>query len=151
MKVSFANTIYDMMSTLLGVDARTLPKEVPMVELGGKTLRYALQTLGTEWGRTILFDGIWVEKTRRLIREIVGAGYDVVIDDLRFINEEAMLQEEGAKLILIDREGHDSGNTDGHASEGSYLHFHNDRTIINACSSSDEFVAEAKEELYSYL
>lgn len=150
-KISFADIIYKMLSTFLEKDARSLPKEEPMEELGGKTLRQALQTLGTEWGRQCLFDGIWVEKVRRQLRVLTEKGYNVILDDLRFPNEEQMLREEGAKIFRIDRDGHDSGNTDGHASEAGYQWFVPDRVIDNDFETVGDFIIEGKKLVYGYL
>ena len=36
-------------------------KEVPCELLGGKTPRHAMQTLGTEWGRDLISQNLWVK------------------------------------------------------------------------------------------
>lgn len=65
------------------------------------TPRLALQTLGTEWGRT-LYSDIWVDA---LIRKLVRAGGDWVVPDVRFKNEVSALRKAGAFLTRINRGG----------------------------------------------
>lgn len=71
----------------------------------GLTARYALQTLGTEWGRA-QDPNIWLlyadaDAIRRDIK-----GY-VIIPDCRFINEAQFLHSKKAPLIEINRPGYD--------------------------------------------
>ena len=103
------------------------------------TPRYALQKLGTEWGRGC-YDDIWVEYAVRVAKELLSgyhpegyATYDaksglehshaddpkyrgVVISDVRFRNEISGLKKAGAKLIRIKRPGHEQPKWD-HPSE----------------------------------
>lgn len=139
-KISFADPIYAMMSSLLRGDARALPKEEPLEALGGKTLRHALQTLGTEWGRAHIGDDIWVSAA---IRNIQDAGADVVIDDVRFLNEYEALLGVGAEFYKIHRVGHDSVSTDSHASEQAYSSFEVNEVIYNIGSSRRDFISHA--------
>lgn len=90
-------------------------KETPSAFLGGKTPRHAMQTLGTEWGRNMLSDTIWLDTwadmTRRLPAEIHG----IVVTDCRFANEAAFLQNRGAEVYVIKRPGYTTQAA--HASE----------------------------------
>lgn len=64
-------------------------KDEPNELLLGATPRLAMQTLGTEWGRTLIHPDLWahlaVEDARRLLNG--GGAFGVVLDDLRFENE----------------------------------------------------------------
>jgi hypothetical protein len=103
--VKFAGALKDMIRTLLsyqGVDADTIErmiegdlKEVPTRFLGGHTPRYAMQTLGTEWGRDKMGANFWVGTTKQKVRAVRSAGGKVVITDVRFLNEGVAVQEEG--------------------------------------------------------
>ena len=86
------------------------------------TPRYALQQIGSEWGRNC-YDPTWVEYLLKTVRRLEqgGAYYDsklglrytaevegvmeakknVVVSDLRFRNEIGRLRQEGAKIILL--------------------------------------------------
>lgn len=131
-RLSFANPIYRMMSALLGVDARTLPKEEPLEELCGRTLRAALQTLGTQWGRELVGKTIWLDALLRDIRQAEAEGAEgVVIDDLRFANEYHFLRDLGATIIRIDRPDAAKGTLHSHASESDWVDFHYDHRIHN--------------------
>jgi hypothetical protein len=80
-------------------------KEVPLDALGGHTPRYAMQTLGTEWGRNHMGQDFWVNMVRARIGN-APAGSKIVIDDVRFENEAALIRELGGKVIMITgREG----------------------------------------------
>ncbi len=68
-------------------------KEMPSEKLNGRTPRYAMQTLGTEWGRTHMGQDFWVnllvQKAHRM-----EFGTNIVIDDCRFPNEAVAIQRD---------------------------------------------------------
>ena len=76
-------------------------KEQPSHLLGGKTPRFAMQSLGTNWGRELIGDNIWVDTAIERCRRFVNA----VITDCRFPNEAAAIKLAGGKLIRITRPG----------------------------------------------
>jgi len=76
-------------------------KEVPTPLLGGKTPRHAMQTLGTEWGRALISDSIWVDATLRAALQVPL----VVIPDVRFPNEVKAIQDHGGLVVRITRAG----------------------------------------------
>jgi hypothetical protein len=59
------------------------------------TARHALQTLGTDWARACC-PNVWVERAMRTIRAIPG---DVVVPDMRFLNELDAVRAEGGVLV----------------------------------------------------
>jgi hypothetical protein len=80
-------------------------KEKPCVLLGGKTPRWAMQSLGTEWGRSLISDNLWVDILWCEIDRLRAANPDVriVIDDCRFPNEYKMVKMLGASVWSIRR------------------------------------------------
>lgn len=65
--------------------------------------RLVLQTLGTEWGRTV-YAPIWVEYGIHRAQKLLEAGVPlVVLEDCRFINEARATREAGGDVWLIDR------------------------------------------------
>lgn len=76
---------------------------------GGKTNRFAQQTIGTEWGRKIISQDIWVNCVGRQITEMYGqtvrtqSSLLVVIDDVRFPNEAQMVRDFGGELWTVRR------------------------------------------------
>lgn len=79
-------------------------KETPLIELGGKSPRHAMQTLGA-WGRNELTEDFWVDV------EFDAKGHlpKLLFDDLRHDNEEAaIIAAGGVVLHLVGRGGIDS-------------------------------------------
>jgi hypothetical protein len=114
-RVRFAGPLKDMLRAL-GLSERHIEgdlKEVPCELLGGKTPRQAMQSLGTEWGRDMVADDLWI----RAWADRLPVG-PVVAEDVRFPNEAAAIREKGGLLIRITGRG---GIAGGHASEANRL------------------------------
>lgn len=113
------------------------PRKVYGSDLVAENLspRYALQTLGTEWGRDC-YPNVWVDYALRKAKELDGAEgvhYDaktgifrcarpkiegVAISDVRFWNELESIKKAGGKVIRIRRGAAGLGGVEGlHASE----------------------------------
>ena len=97
-RVSFAEPLKKMLAVLVPADAA---KTDERPELCGKTVRFALQSLGTEWGRKMIGDTIWIDAMLHRLQ----AGECFVIDDVRFENEAQALQNQGATIIRVHRDG----------------------------------------------
>lgn len=89
-------------------------KETPNDALGGKTPRYAMQTLGTEWGRNCIIDDFWIRLWRRDVDAVLASGGRVVVDDCRFPNEAQAIRKLGGDIFKIEGRG---GIAGGHVSE----------------------------------
>jgi len=81
------------------------------------TARHMLQTLGTEYGRNCIHPHIWTMCAESRIRQFLGEGIPVVVDDCRFPNEAALIRRLGGELWRIERPSTERGTS--HASEGS--------------------------------
>lgn len=68
-----------------------------------KTVREYLQILGTEAGRNILGENVWVNAAGEKAQLILDQGYNVVITDVRFKNEELYIKNSGGILVGIKR------------------------------------------------
>lgn len=90
-------------------------KEQPCEYLGGKTPRYAMQTLGTEWGRDLIEPDLWTNAWKARVASEEGP---VVTDDVRFHNEVSVLIQTGGIAFLVERENNDRSPGD-HISEQS--------------------------------
>jgi hypothetical protein len=101
--LSFATPIKRMIEVLTPSMDKNERPEI----LCGKSIREAYQTLGTEWGRKMIHDNIWVEIGRRIItsRLLYNGNSGVVIDDLRFNNEAVCVKEMGGIIIEVQRPG----------------------------------------------
>ena len=114
--LSFATPIKQMLRTLVGHEYVFGDKKNEMTHLG-VTGRVLLQTLGTEWGREIIDQDIWVKAMKHILTDTMFDEYHpIVIDDLRFENEAKMVRELGGEVWEIDRKNFTPAN-DNHISE----------------------------------
>lgn len=114
--VKFAGPLKDMLRAI-GLSEDQIEgglKEEPCFWLQDRTPRYAMQTLGTEWGRNCMGDGFWVELWARRVNQITAGGNRVVVDDCRFPNEAAAVRELCGMIIKLEGRG---GIAGAHASE----------------------------------
>jgi hypothetical protein len=75
----------------------------PQSLLLGKSWRYAMQTLGTEW-RNLFGKNLWTRIFSEDVRAHYSAGIDrVVIDDMRFLHEVPAIREWGGIVVAIRR------------------------------------------------
>lgn len=114
-QIAFADPIYDAVSAITGLSRRQLAdrslKEQP-IEWLGRSPRELLQTLGTEWGRNIVHDEIWIRRAMKRASEARGL---VVITDVRFDNEADAIHRAGGDVWQVRRPG--AGIPGGHSSE----------------------------------
>lgn len=142
-ELAFADPIKDAIGAILQLDRRTLEywKRVddPVPPLH-KNMRYLLQTLGTDWGRCMVQDDIWLQVWRLRADNFasLNAGKKVLIvaPDVRFQNEVDLINTIGGVVIRVVRPGVEDAQAAGHASEeqalaGLYM------TIVNDGSLSE--------------
>jgi len=87
-QLSFAEPIREFIIKLCGfanLEELDLKKNEPQEILGGQTPRYAMQTLGTEWGRETINTKLWTSVVRDKI--VKNNLKKIVISDCRFDNE----------------------------------------------------------------
>jgi dephospho-CoA kinase len=87
----FSSSLKLMLSCGLGIPDEYIDgdkKNEPCEQLCGRTVRHAMITLGTEWGRNLIHEDIWVKALERQMCEHLREGRDkFVIDDVRFLSE----------------------------------------------------------------
>lgn len=113
---SFAGPIKEMLGCVIGARAMTNEKDSKPEELCGKSVRHALQTLGTEWGREMIGPDVWLRVCRSRWRSLRAHGDAVFVDDVRFANESEAIRDDGGFVIDVRRAGF-SASLDAHASE----------------------------------
>ena len=115
-RVKFAGPLKDMMRAIgLTEDhIEGVLKELPTPLLAGKTPRWAMQTLGTEWGRDIIGSDFWTGLWHRTVSDVLDHGGRVVTDDCRFANEAKVVRGVGGHIVRLEGRGGISG---GHSSE----------------------------------
>jgi dephospho-CoA kinase len=127
-RYSFADPIRSMLRGI-GIDMNDpewiANKEKPIPGLG-RSPRYLMQTLGTEWGRQLVNEDIW-----KIIAEInlLQTGSGMIISDVRFDNETAWVRSMGGIVIHIDRP--DAPVVEAHSSEAGVQRLARDIVIVN--------------------
>lgn len=129
--IGFADPMYAALSAMLGIPETTLraraTKELPTA--CGMSPRDLLRTLGTEWGRQLVREDLWVWRARQRIDEAAAAGHRVIaICDVRFPNEAEFVRGLGGEVWWIDRPTVMPGC---HASDRSLVAGDCDRVIVN--------------------
>jgi len=83
-------------------------------------VRTLLQRLGTEVGRNIIGETVWLDVAERRVKEWLADGHNVVITGIRFANEANMVRSHGGEVVWVERglapvNGHvsDHGLTEG--------------------------------------
>lgn len=125
--VKFAQGLKDMMRAL-GLNESEIEgvlKELPCDKLNGRTPRYAMQTLGTEWGRNHMGQDFWVNL---LVQKVHQMDCNVVIDDCRFPNEAVAVQRDlQGKVWRLVR----AASYGTHSSERDQAYITPDLTLMN--------------------
>ena len=140
-EVSFADPLYDMISTMTGYSVEQLKDrqfKEQVIPWLGKSPRQLLQTLGTDWGRDIVAKDVWRKIGARRIRGAQFLGVPcVVVPDVRFDDEADLIHDEfGGFIWEVTRPG--AQTCVGHVSESGLSRNRIDRTLVNA-GTLDEF------------
>lgn len=106
-------------------------KNMPLACLGGKTTRHAMQTLGTEWGRGMIYPKVWTDHWTARAKRVLADGLSVVEEGTRFPNEIEAVKALGGYVLFVDRPADDRGVSSDHVSELGNLKSLCHATIIN--------------------
>lgn len=82
------------------------------IPLFGRSVRYIMQTLGTEWGRELIHPDIWVKLAECVLFE---RGERIIISDVRFDNEADFIRNHGGVILHVTRDY--APKVEAHASE----------------------------------
>ncbi len=147
-RIRLAGILKDMLK-VLGLSDEQVDgslKETPCALLGGKTPRWAMQSLGTEWGRQLISESLWIDAWAAKVN---ACGQNVVVDDVRFPNEVDAIKRRGGYLVKITGRGVALA-TGGHASETMDLdvdeEIANDGSIEEMNALLDRLVERLKAE-----
>ena len=123
-RIAFADLMKEMLHVGLGIPREVLYGPAAIKEeidpRFGVSIRYMLQTIGTEWGRNLIHERIWIT---RMLDEILPAREGAegilrwVVSDVRQLNEAAALKAAGFTLVRIVRPDSSTGKHENHASE----------------------------------
>lgn len=131
-RIRFAGPLKGMLRSL-GLTDRHIEgdlKEVPCDLLCGKTPRWVMQRLGTEFGRDMVGEDLWANVwTESVLAALDQGARGAVAEDCRFVNEAAAVLRLGGQIWHVDRPGLTAG---AHISENAlsgyvpHLTIHND-------------------------
>jgi hypothetical protein len=101
-KYSFAQPIRDGLEAMFGIPQSdmfdTQLKNQPDYKYG-RSIRYLLQTCGTEFGRNMVDEDVWIKRGM----EICSSYERVVIADVRYENEAMAIRNAGGIIIEVIR------------------------------------------------
>lgn len=153
--IPLADPLYKGLSAMFGISEAELSdrgKKEQTVDWIGQSPRRLLQTLGTEWGRQVVGQDIWVKICLRRAAVSLGAGFArVVIPDVRFNNEATEIRRAGGIVVSVERPiGCVSGDAMRHPSEGGVSAVLVSRIIVNR-GSLDDLAMDVKATMKEYL
>jgi hypothetical protein len=132
----FSGALKAMVRTLLryrGVDEVTIDrmiegdlKELPTPFLNGATPRWAMQSIGNEWGRDLIHKTLWVDTEMQATADVDR----LVFDDVRYPNEADAIRARGGIIVEIRRNSAQCLNVGTHASEQQEVKA--DQVVVNA-------------------
>lgn len=99
------------------------------VKVAHDEVRELLQRLGTDAGRKILGENVWVTAT------LAGITQPTVVTDVRFPNEADAVRARGGLVVRVLREG--TGPVNGHVSETALDDYDFDTYLVNVATVRD--------------
>ena len=114
-------------------DAETQRSSHGCEHLGGKTPRFAMQTLGTEW-RKMIWDRLWINQAST---RISTAQDGAMTPDMRFPEENGELVEDDVFCIRVVRPAKEGNEASAHVSEQHITELLVHAEIINDGSLAD--------------
>ena len=138
---AFAEPVLDMLGALaqhVDVDGAWLVeralKEQPMAVLG-RSYRELARSLGTSWGRELLDPAWWVRIVHHKWNQARERGDNLLVTDVRHVNEADWLRINGGYLVSLERDGH-AFDTHAHRSEFEAEQLRPDHRITNSSTTS---------------
>lgn len=105
--VKFAGPLKEMTRTFMryiGMSEETIErcvegdmKETPLACFGGRSTRFFMQKLGTEFGREMIWEDIWTSAFQDRARQFEK----VVCSDMRFPNEVDLIKRMGGRTVRV--------------------------------------------------
>lgn len=139
-KMAFADPFKKMLLALgvpkINLYGSDADKSVPLDVLCGKSARHAMQTLGTGWGRKYLKETYWTE---HLMRRVAAEPFNVVIDDVRHIEEAEAIRKAGGNLVRVMRDGARAAVGFDHSSENEVMMISADYVLPNNGTMGEMF------------
>ena len=122
--ISFASPLLEMVETFLmhhglsieEIDYYCRLEKEQTIPCVGRSYRYLARTLGTEWGRNLVGESVWLDAFAQKF-ERYSSRHPICVDDLRFGNELRLLCKIGFTFVKLTRETERDISQDSHASD----------------------------------
>ena len=152
--IGFADPVKEMalaIDHLIPTDGECIlgyyPRLRDVVELYGEDaakglfpeVRRLYQRIGTEAGREVLGENVWVDALFHRIRE--SEQHNWAVTDVRFVNEAKAIRSRGGKVFKVTRPGYDGDN---HASEREV-----DAIVADVFAPNDGTLADLEKRITS--
>lgn len=130
---AFADPLRDMLEHGFGIHPKLFRPEnkETVIDWISKSPRQLMQTLGTEWGRNMVSPDIWCRAMMRRISAAQIFGDDIVITDVRFVDEAVMIRRQGGEIWRIVRPESTTTAHNHHISELGAQYLAVQRTLTN--------------------
>jgi hypothetical protein len=102
-RYAFAKPLKDAVRAMFGFTDKQLEDRILKEEVDpqwGFSPRRAIQLLGTEYGRNMLRDDIWIKRAELELLNNRRRGYATIITDVRFDNEAAWIKSHPNSLLI---------------------------------------------------
>ena len=143
---AFADAIRDIMyavDPIIGYEDGEFVRYATVVDERGyeaakeyPEFRQFAQRLGTEGGRAVFGENVWVDLVMRKVAELPEDAL-VLIPDVRFPNEYDAIKGGGGYVVRVDRPSLVEDEHDSHASETEWLDLEPDTVVRNEGPLSD--------------
>lgn len=128
-KYALASPLKAMVKAGLGIDLQDSywsTRKEQVIPALGKSPRQIMQSLGTEWGRGLVNEDVWITLAKqRLLQD----GPGMVIPDVRFDNEADWIRGINGLVIHVSRKGAQAVSP--HSSEGGITQISQDFEVAN--------------------
>lgn len=134
-RYSFADPMRGMLLQL-GIDMNDpywIERKEDIIPALGRSPRYLMQTLGTEWGRNLVHPQLWLLLAQQ---RLLQNGPGMIVTDVRFENEADWVRSQGGRVVHILRD--DATKVEEHASEAGVA-VADDDLIIHNNGNLEEF------------
>lgn len=134
-RIALADPLKDAAAAMFGIDRRRFDDSWAKEERDpywGISPRQMAQQLGTEAGRKVFGDDLWIKRATLTIREHISktpGAVKVVVPDIRYDNEAEWIRRQGGIVIRITRPG--VNGVSPHASENGVSDWLVDETVEN--------------------
>ena len=144
-KISFADPLKKMLSVGLGLTESQLygSKKEIIDPRYGKTPRQIMQSIGTEWGRNMICQDIWVNAVKDHIENEKNEFSYYIIPDLRYESEAHMIRKMNGLVIHTKRKDKIKSNhmsEHGIYVEGTDLVVENNGTLEHYKSTINDII-----------